>query len=183
MRIVLKHLRRYVSRNRHYGAITRLRFGKLCDRVVPQIMEAQVWESGGCPKIAPCRAPTSHRPRRVEVRGFARGEDIMVRQDISERMGAPIEREYGTPRISVKRDDLLLQTALSQVCAFYSPYRQVRANFSKNHFSARGRERTRGRCGWLSPRQSDTDCAVFAKRLRSTQKKHGASPYPQSVML
>ncbi len=41
MGIVLEHLRRHVSSNCRDGAVTSLRFGKLRDRMVPQIREAQ----------------------------------------------------------------------------------------------------------------------------------------------
>src|SRR5437867_7839275 len=93
--------------NRHYRAVAGLRFGKLSDGMVPKIMEAEVWKSGGFPKVAPCSAPACHRPHRVEVRSLTRREYIMLRLDKSECLGTPVKRENGIPCIGVGRDNSL----------------------------------------------------------------------------
>ena len=41
MRVVGKHLGRDVARNAHYRGIACLRFGQLCNCMVPEIVEAQ----------------------------------------------------------------------------------------------------------------------------------------------
>ena len=85
--IVRQHLRRHVPRNRHDGRIARLRFGKLGDGVVPQIVESKRGKAGSSPQTAPCCTPSRLRAR---MGGFARGEDIMLRLNLSKALGATV---------------------------------------------------------------------------------------------
>lgn len=52
-------------------------------------------------------------PRSVEVRGFAGADHIILRPNLTEALGASIERQDGIPRIGVKRNDSFARLGLA----------------------------------------------------------------------
>src|SRR5271157_953559 len=142
MRVMLEHLGRDVTGNRHDCAVTRLGFGKLGDCMVTQIVEPQSRErafelayvrlafavaaslrgalelatSGALNRpcqVAPCGAPACLWASRVEMRGFTRGEYIMLRPDLSKPLCAPVERKNGVPRVGIQRNDSFARLGLA----------------------------------------------------------------------